>query len=243
MVESDDQRSSLGNKDLQDQGTTEERKQLRGRRGDGADIYSEHDQWRNGVPLVGASSRERPFPRDNPDQNVTSSARMQWAQANGIWTKCSGCPPAGASSSGRSWQAEQSSTIDPDLFPKVGEDPEADFFTHWAQVNGIWTKCPGNPPEGANSSVQDHAEQSSAADPDFFPIADDDLDLFEPEGEGSLSLQEEPSRKRCSNENTDTPHSTSEIVPPPLKRLRKKQHLTPNILHTMTTSQLHMPPH
>ena len=101
----------------------------------------------------------------------------------------------------------------------------------------------GNPPEGANSSVQDHAEQSSAADPDFFPMADEDLDLFEPEGEGSLSLQEEPSRKRCSNENTDTPHSPSEIVPPPLKRLRKKQHLTPNILHTMTTSQLHMPPH
>ena len=59
------------------------------------------DVWR---PHLGASSCERPILRD-------------------------GCPPAGASSFVRPcWHAEQSSAADPDLFPMVGEDPEADFF-------------------------------------------------------------------------------------------------------------------
>ena len=100
---------------------------------------------KNGVSLVEASSGERPILQETSDQKATSSARVQWTQTNGMWTKHPGCPPAGASSSGRSWQAEKSSTID-DFFPKIGEDPEADLLINWTQVNGIWMKYPGGPP-------------------------------------------------------------------------------------------------
>ena len=111
-------------------------------------------------------------------------------------------PPAGASSSGRSWQAEKSSTIDPDLFPKAGEDPEADLLMNWTQVNGIWMKYPGGPPGEKKSVEQDRAEQPFATDPGLSPMADEDLDFFEPEGEDSLSRHEKSTRKRCSSKNT-----------------------------------------
>ena len=101
---------------------------------------------KNGVSLVEVSSGERPILQETSDQKATSSARMQWTLENGIWTKHPGCPPAGASSLGRSWQTEKSSTIDPDLFPKVGEDPEAELLINWTQVNGIWIKHLGGPP-------------------------------------------------------------------------------------------------
>ena len=116
------------------------------------------DVWR---PHLGASSGERPNLRD-------------------------GCPPAGASSFVRPyWHAEQSSAADPDLFPMVGEDPEADFFeSHWPNRT---------------------------------------------DGDCALNKQEVLSLTKCSSENTDNPHSSREIIPPPLKRLRKKT--TPHTKH------------
>ena len=90
---------------------------------------------KNGVSLVEASSGERPFFRETSEEKDTSSAGMKWTQKDGIWTKHPG------------WQVEESSTADPDLFPKIGEEPEAKWRMNWTQVNGIWTKSPEQDPD------------------------------------------------------------------------------------------------
>ena len=90
---------------------------------------------KNGVSLVEASSGERPFFRETSEEKDASSAGMKWTQKDGIWTKHPG------------WQVEESSTADPDLFPKIGEEPEAKWRMNWTQVNGIWTKSPEQDPD------------------------------------------------------------------------------------------------
>ena len=71
----------------------------------------ENNDWR---PHLGASSCERPILRDEcPLAGASSFVQPNWH--------------AGCSSLGASF-FEQPSAADPDLFPMIGEDPEADFF-------------------------------------------------------------------------------------------------------------------
>ena len=118
---------------------------------------------------------------------------MKWTKRKGIWTK----QPA--------WQDEESSTIDPDLFPKVGEEPEAKQQMNWTQVNGIWTRSPEQDPD-------------ISAD---LPEQDPDISADLPE-----HRRIELTQKRCSNENL---LANGMLITPPLKRLRKKT--PPNTMH------------
>ena len=90
---------------------------------------------KKGVSLVEASSGERPFSQEALEEEDTGPAGMKWMKRKGIWTKHP------------DWQDEESSTIDPDLFPKVGEEPEAKQQMNWTQVNGIWTRSPEQDPD------------------------------------------------------------------------------------------------
>ena len=90
---------------------------------------------KKGVSLVEASSGERPFSQEALEETDTGPARMKWTKKEGIWTKHP------------EWQAEESSTIDPDLFPKIGEESEAKRRMNWTQINGIWTKSPEQDPD------------------------------------------------------------------------------------------------
>ena len=154
---------------------------------------------KNGVSLVEASSGERPFFRETFEKKDTSSAGMKWTQTNGIWTKHPG------------WQVEESSTIDPDLFPKIGEEPEAKLRMNWIQVNGIWIKSP---------------EQ----DPDI------SAEFLEHKGNRSLNRHEELTPKRCSSENIGIPQVNGVSITPPLKRLRRKT--TPSTMHITQSNNI-----
>ncbi len=71
-----------------------------------------------GAPAWGASSCERPIMRAGCPQAGASSCERPHMRA--------GCPLLGASS------FERPVAANPDLFPAIGEDPEAGFFeSHW----------------------------------------------------------------------------------------------------------------
>ena len=146
---------------------------------------------KKGVSLVEASSGERPFSQEALEEEDTGPAGMKWMKRKGIWTKHP------------DWQDEESSTIDPDLFPKVGEEPEAKQQMNWTQVNGIWTRSPEQDPD-------------ISAD---LPEQDPDISADLPE-----HRRIELTQKRCSNENL---LANGMLITPPLKRLRKKQPPTP----------------
>ena len=140
---------------------------------------------KKGVSLVEASSGERPFSQEALEEEDIGPAVMKWMKRKGIWTKHP------------DWQDEESSTIDPDLFPKVGEEPEANQQMNWTQVNGIWTRSPEQDPDiSAN-----------------LPEQDPDISADLPE-----HRRIELTQKRCSNENS---LANGMLNTPPLKRLRK----------------------
>ena len=89
-------------------------------------------------------------------------------EKKGIWTKHP------------DWQDGESSTIDPDLFPKVGEEPEAKQQMNWTQVNGIWTRSPEQDPD-ISADLPEQDPGISADLPEHRKI--------------------ELTQKRCSNEN------------------------------------------